>query len=44
MKKKSMLIVVGILLVLVAVGTILLPKRIRLYNEIKNNIDGLGPK
>lgn len=44
MKKKIVLVVVGILVVLVAVGAILLPKRIKLYNEIKNNIDGLGPK
>jgi len=42
MKKKCLLIFVGIILVLVAAGTILLPKRIELYDAINDNIETLG--
>ncbi|MBE5934069.1 MAG: hypothetical protein E7263_11690 [Lachnospiraceae bacterium] len=42
MKKKCLLIFVGIILALVAAGAILLPKRIELYDAINDNIETLG--
>jgi len=42
MKKKTIIIVVGIVLILGVLVAILLPKRIKLYNAIKDNVESLG--
>ncbi len=44
MKKKGLIIVAVILLVLAVVAAIVLPKRIKLYNAINDNIETLDPK
>ncbi len=44
MRKKRLWVVVGIVAVLVVLGAIVLPKRIKLYNAIKDNIETLGPE
>ncbi len=44
MKKKGLLVAVGIVLILVVLGVIFLPKRIKLYNAVKDNIESLGPE
>lgn len=44
MKKKGLLVLSVTVLILVSVGILLLPKRIKLYNAVNDNIESLGAK
>ncbi len=44
MKKKGLIVAIVVILVLGVLAAIFLPKRIKLYNAVKDNIETLGPE